>query len=44
MQLSAKLGYIHCDAEDVIACAAHLVWFPSWALGGGGAVPTRACV
>jgi X-X-X-Leu-X-X-Gly heptad repeat protein len=23
MQLSAKLGYIHCDAEDVIACAAH---------------------
>ena len=20
MQLSAKLGYIHCDAKDVIAC------------------------
>jgi len=42
MQLSAKLGYIHCDTEDVIACAAH----PGVAPGGArsAAVPTRACV
>jgi X-X-X-Leu-X-X-Gly heptad repeat protein len=35
MQLSAKLGYIHCDAEDVIECAAHLEWPSGRALGGG---------
>jgi hypothetical protein len=43
MQLSAKLGYIHCDTEDVIACAAH-PGVACGALGASAAVPTRACV
>ena len=33
MQLSAKLGYIHCDAEYVIACAPGVLASCAWALG-----------